>query len=271
MTKYNINDKILTMPEDDYHAETKNGTYLSSHMLADFRTCPDFYQRKLAGQVAEKPSTAYALGSAAHKLILEGNIAFDNAYLVSSGPKNPKTGLPFGRQTKAYAEWLEGQLKPIISPTEMEWLEKLRTAVRLNDRASDLLSQGQPEGVIRATYEGIPCQIRMDWFNPEYGIVDLKTASNLDWFDADIRRYGYIFQMAFYRAVLREATGYTVPVSIVAVEKDEPFRAGVWTLAPDVLDEAERINTAAIKRLLRCRETGNWPTGFEQPRIVSSL
>lgn len=39
--------------------------------------------------------------------------------------------------------------------------------------------------------------------------------------------------MAFYRAVLREATGETVPIHLVAVEKNEPFSTGVWELSGD--------------------------------------
>lgn len=47
----------------------------------------------------------------------------------------------------------------------------------------------------------------MDWFSCEYGIVDPKTGDSLKWFEADCRRFGYIYQMAFYRAVLRESIG----------------------------------------------------------------
>lgn len=262
---------LLSIPEDDYHAASKRGEFLSSHMLGDFRNCPEYYHRKIQGEVPEKPSTAYALGSAAHKLILEGNIAFAEAYTVANGPINEKTKQPYGRNTKAYSEWLEHQEKPVLSPQEHEWLERLRKAVMSHKAAAKRLEQGTAEGVLRANLLGMPCQIRIDWFSPEFGIVDLKTAADLDWFESDIRSYGYIFQLAFYRAVVREATGITVPVSIIAVEKNEPFRAGVWELSPAVLDEAERINNAAIDRLLTYWKTNTWPTGFEEPRVVTTL
>ena len=67
-----------------------------------------------------------------------------------------------------------------------------------------LLEYGEPEGVVRADYCGMPCQIRMDWFEPHHGIVDLKTCDDLTWFEADARRYGYAHQLAFYRAVLAQ-------------------------------------------------------------------
>jgi hypothetical protein len=62
--------------------------------------------------------------------------------------------------------------------------------VRANGLAVDLLSEGVPEGVVRAEYCGVPCQSRMDWFDPHRGIADLKTCDDLMWFEADARRYG---------------------------------------------------------------------------------
>ena len=105
MTSFDVLEKLAVVPEADYHAASRKGTWLSSHLLADFRRCPEFYHRKVTVGVVEKPSRAYALGRAAHKLILEGEQAFREDYTVSDGPTNPKTGQPYGKLTKAYAEW----------------------------------------------------------------------------------------------------------------------------------------------------------------------
>ena len=43
-----------------------------------------------------------------------------------------------------------------------------------------------------------------------------------------------------------------------AVEKREPFRCGVWQIAPNVLDQAQGENEEAMRDLKRCRETGDW-------------
>ena len=82
---------------------------MSSHLLATFRESPELYRRKTHGEIAEAESPALALGRAAHCLILEGKAAFDEQYVVADGPVNPKTGEPFGKATKAYAEWLFSQ------------------------------------------------------------------------------------------------------------------------------------------------------------------
>ena len=64
--------KFLTIPADEYHAASRSGQYMSSHLLADFRESPELYRRKTNGEIAEAEGPALALGRAAHCLILEG-------------------------------------------------------------------------------------------------------------------------------------------------------------------------------------------------------
>jgi len=87
----------------------------------------------------------------------------------------------------------------------------------------------------------------------------------------DIRAFGYLHQVSFYRALVAEASGQILPVHIVAVEKREPFRCGVWQVAPKVLDQAQIENEEAMADLRRCRETGNWFTRFESLRLIDRM
>ena len=41
--------------------------------------------------------------------------------------------------------------------------------------------------------------------------------------------------------------------------------------ASDVLDAAEKVNEAAIKRLRECRATNEWPTLFEGIRTINEM
>jgi len=266
-----MNIPIIQIPSVEYHAESRNGRYLSSHLLADFRQSPELYHREVSGEIAQTESPALALGRAAHCLTLEGRAAFDEQYIVSDGPVNAKTNEPFGKSTKAYAEWLASQTKEVIGTREFGFITKLQKSVWLHDAASELLANGSAEGVIRTEYCGVPCQIRMDWFSPEHGLVDLKTCDSLKWFESDCRRYGYIFQLSFYHAIIREVSGESVPVYLIATEKNEPFATGVWHLSDEVLTQAEEINTAALARYRKCLKTDAWPTGYEEVRIISNL
>ena len=261
---------FIHVPAEEYHADARAGKFLSSHLLGDFRRSPALYHKKVTGEIPPSDSPALALGRAAHTLILEGRAAFDEEFRVSNGPLNPKTGEAYGRLTKAYREWADEQTRAVVSERDFGFLVKLQKSVWLHKAASELLTEGFAEGVVRRGYRGVPCQIRCDWMCPA-GLVDLKTCDSLDYFEGAARALGYVHQMAFYRAILREATGETLPVHFIAVEKSEPLRCGVWRLADAVLDEAERQNESAIARLLECRRTDTWPTGFEEVRLFIEL
>ena len=103
--------------------------------------------------------------------------------------------------------------------------------------------------------------------------MDLKTCDTLTFFEMSARGYGYIHQMAFYRAVLGQVTGNLaeIPVHIIAVEKQEPYRCGVWRLAPDLLRHAQKENEQAMERLKRCQATDTWPSGYESVRTFDYL
>lgn len=262
---------IVNETANEYHARSRSGEFMSSHLLADFRKSPALYRKKILGQVEEIDSPAFALGRAAHSLVLEGRNAFDQDFVVADGPTNPKTGEAFGKTTKAYTQWLCDQDREVISGKNYGFIIKLQSSVLLHSAALELLVGGCAEGVVRAEYCGVPCQIRMDWYSSKFGLVDFKTCDELQWFEADARRFGYVYQLAFYRSIIKIATGLDVPVHIIAVEKKEPFSTGVWLITPEVLDMADYTNKAALERYKGCCHSGAWPTGFEEVRLIDTV
>ena len=97
---------LIREPAEVYHEKAKD--YLSSYQLGDFRKCPLLYHRKRLGNIVEEERPAYTVGRAAHTLILEGLDRFEEDFAVG-GPINPKTGQPFGANTKTWSEWEIGR------------------------------------------------------------------------------------------------------------------------------------------------------------------
>lgn len=256
---------VIREPAEVYHAQA--GKYLSSHLLAEFRRNPLLFHKKELGLVQDQDRPAYVLGRAAHVLILEGREAYEQAYAFG-GPINPKTGQPFGSRTKAFQDWAQEQGKPVLDDEQAALIESLNVSVRAHPHAAALLANGIAEGVIRAEFCGLPCQARLDWLNPERGIVDLKTCDNLDWLQMDARSYGYAHQLAFYRSLASTVTGERLPVYLIAVEKREPLRTGVWRLSEEVLGLAQKENEEGIAHLIACREKDEWLTGYEDIRTL---
>jgi hypothetical protein len=252
-------------PSEVYHAKSKD--YLSSHQLIEFMRCPFLYQKRRAGLIAESEPSAFLIGRAVHCRVLEGLDAYESQFAIG-GPVNPATGKPFGIATKKFIEWQDSQRKPVISFERAELITAINSGVRLNRWANELLANGKAEGVVRAEYCGEQCQIRIDWLNPEFGIVDLKTCDDLTWFESDTRRFHYHHQLAFYQNVLDQKIGQLVPVYIIAVEKKEPYRCGVWQLSSETLLLARVDIESAIDRFKIARNTDEWITGYEELRII---
>jgi len=263
-------DFLIREPEGAYRAMARD--LLTSHQLADFRKCPSLYHKKKLGLIADEDRPAYLVGRAVHAMILEGDDEFYKRY-ASGGPVNPRTGKPFGSATQAYTDWKEEQAAKGLQCLTAEQhllVADIAEGVRSHPHVRELLVKGVPEGVVRTEYRGMACQSRIDWFHPEFGILDLKTADSLDYFEADARRYGYAHQLAFYRSVAERVTGVSFPVRMVAVEKRQPFRCGVWLVSEQTLAYCQQENEAAIERLKVCEKSGVWPTGFEEPLVFDA-
>jgi hypothetical protein len=261
-------DFLLREPAEVYHARSKE--HLTSHGLADFRENPFLYRKRQLGLVVEEDRPAFQVGRAAHTLILEGRDAYRRQYAFG-GPTNPATGKLFDSRSKAYQEWAERQAKPVLTDRQAALIEELAAAVQRHPITGELLAEGVPEGVVRRDYCGVPCQARLDWLNPAKGLVDLKTCDHLKYLEADARSFGYLHQLAFYRALLALETGEILPVYLIAVEKREPYRCGVWRIDPNVLAVAQQDNEAALDRLVRCRQQDHWPTGYEELRVFDHI
>ncbi len=258
---------LIREPADVYHG--KRGRFVTSHALAEFRACPALFHKKQLGLVPDVDTMAFQTGRGAHSLILEGRDRFEASFAMG-GPVNPRTGLPFGSGTKAFTEWADAMGKPALSDDQVALIEQMNAAVREHIFARELLAEGVAEGVVRVTFRGHECQARLDWINPApgRGIVDLKTADDLSAFEYDARRYGYAHQLAFYRTLVAAVCGRILPVYLIAVEKREPFRCGVWLIDGAVLDQAQTENDLAMEELTRCQRFDVWPTRYEELRLL---
>lgn len=232
---------IVQVSEADYDAGRNK--FMGAHLLDVFADSPRLCQWKMAGLIPSSDSPALAFGRAAHKLILEGDEAFRKSYEVADGPINSRTGKPFGTDTQAYMTWYQevrATGREIISQAQYDVLGLMLDSLSECPKANQYLAQGQPEVAIRGKLYGVQCQSRLDWWDSQAGVLlDLKTCDNIDSFSRDLFFRGYDRQMAFYRKMLQGTGVEKVSVRILAMEKKEPYRCGIFKLIPATLDTAE--------------------------------
>ena len=265
-----LDEILIEEPEEEYHS--KAGKYLSSHLLGTFRHCPRLYKLIVDGKFKRPDSPAFVIGSAVHTIVLEGEETYLAQY-TSGNPINPTTGEPYGEKTKTYATWAElvkeQGLKPISKNDEL-LIQRLALSVSMHVEAQRLLeSAPYRERVVRTICLGLDCQSRLDSFGTGPGIVDLKSCQNLDKLIYQARDFGYIRQLSFYRMVLRAAGIDTSSAHLIGVEKQYPYRCGVWKIPESDLDLEEESNQQYMKELQKCQEEDFWPTRYEDIRILS--
>lgn len=255
-------DWLLTEPSDVYHA--KSAQYMTSHGLRLFARCPRTFHLRQTGQLPQPEDTkAYTIGRAAHVLILEGRQRYEADFAIG-GPINPKTGNPYGEQTKAFAEWVEQQAKAVLSDSMAATVEEMAASVRGKFPRFGRLGEGVAEGVVRGELRGVLCQARIDWTDSNT-LAELKTCNDLDYFESDLETYGYPQQVVFYASMMP----HLPTIGIAAVEKSPPYRCGTWRLSDArVAREQERI-FQLLDEYKNNVAAGSWFDRYQEERVIS--
>ena len=244
---------------------------LSATRLAAFRKCEALF---LLDDEREE-TAAQLVGKAAHCLVLEGRAAYEARY-AEEGPINPKTEAPYGADTKACQEWQKATGKEVLGYKNAAVVEAMAESVKAHAEAQRLLEWGSPELWIEARVHGVDAHGRIDWLTGQAQLViaEYKTCEDLDNFESDARRFGYIHQTAFYRSMLASKEGLDpleIQCSFIVSEKSKLRRCGVWHIGQGVLGQAQLENEAAIDRLKVCWQRREFRTGFEAVRSFDWL
>ena len=261
----------------DYHLEAGNGIddgkYLGSHILIDYINNQKLWKRKYIDKAIEfKESEALKKGTAIHRCVLEKGADFIKDYTVGY-PKHEVKGVmqEYGADTKFVKEWMESlpKDKPFISTIEMVEILHINAIVEADEWANDAIKNGVNERTIKAKYEGIDCHIRIDCFNPKYGIIDLKKTRSASNFLRDADKFGYWFQAGFYTKIFEIATGEKSPFYWVVTEDVEPFELVKYELERSHIEYAQRLVESAILEFKESIKNNCFLTGREGLQIAS--
>ena len=204
---------------------------------------------KSALELPREEKAAWDLGTTAHALILgKGAEQIE----VESFPNF---------MTKAAKEWRDGVYAEGKTPMLTKDYAKARAiADALPAYARDLFTGGQAEvSMLWQHPSGLWLRGQMDYYG--HAIVDLKTMADASkWgFERAVHKLRYYFQAAWYRRLVKELTGETLPYLIVGIETAAPHLTRVMEVTDDYLAIGERDMDRAIALYLECTESGVWP------------
>ena len=206
-----------------------------------------------------KETSAFALGSAVHALVLE-----PEKNLVLRGPEDRR-----GNKWKEaqLAADLDGQI--LLPEAEFDLAARIADAAKAHPVAAmyladkTFIAEASFFGIDAATGTEIKC--RPDGYLPDYGIVfDLKTTTDAspDGFPRELRKYAYDLQAAFYLRALR-AAGYKADTFIfIAVEKEAPHAVGLHELTDRYLEHADMVVTQTLQKISNAISVSDFTTGW---------
>jgi hypothetical protein len=240
-----------TLSNLEYHAHP---AISSSDVKAVYKTSLAHWRGK-----ARKPSSAFAMGSAVHALVLE-----PEKKLVRRGPEDRRGD-----------KWKNAQLKAdldnviLLTEGDFDLAARIADAVKAHPVAAMYLAD--PTFVAEASFfgidpvTGIEIKCRPDGYLPEAGLVfDVKTTTDAspDGFPRELRKYAYDVQAAFYLRALRSAGYKADTFMFIAVEKEAPFAVGVHALTDRYLDHADQVVTYTLQKISNATAVSDFTTGW---------
>lgn len=220
---------------------------------------PAHYQAALKSKLI--PTPAMEMGTALHALSLDGEDAFNGAYI-----KKPD-GIRLN--TKEGREWKEGvgRKKVLASGGKDDpWGSVLGMAKSLerlawfDPKQEDYIKHNEVS--IYWEEHGVNCKARLDRVLIEDGIVlDLKTTDSVDpeLFTKKVVSLGYDFQAAYYARAAEVAYGKPFKFIFVAVERKAPYTVDLFEVTPDMMQEGLYKVEKALKIYAECNASGEWP------------
>lgn len=261
--------------DEDYNGEDVGGNYAT----ADFLARENFYKNQETKEIPSNILTAENYFSPENQLKYMGASQF-KAFLACPAAalaeihgeyrQEESTALLVGSYVDAYFEGTldlfkskhpalfkrDGGLK-----SDYVQAEQIIQRIERDEMMMRYLS-GQKQVIMTGEIEGVPFKIKIDSFHLGKAIVDQKVMKDFEsiWNPAEGRRlpywqnWGYDFQGAIYREIVRQNTGDTLPFFIAGATKQKVTRLEIGQIAPERLNycldivkhEAPRF--AAMKR-----------------------
>ena len=202
-----------------------------------------------------KETTAMVVGSAAHTLVFEPQLA-DTVWQWD--------GRRAGKEYNAFKESADAAGAMVLNTAEYDKVHRMAEAVRANSAAAELLSGTlvcEASVLTQDALTGVEMRARPDGWRTDIAcLLDLKTTidPSPEGFAKQAANFGYHIQESFYRRAL-ELDGHEVDRFIfIAVGKDAPYKVGIYELDAESLNEGDAAVQYALEQYAIAQANDEW-------------
>ena len=249
--------KIVHESNSEYHGNT---SAISKSRLSKMSICPRYF--KWCEDNPQEPTEDLVVGSAFHKLVLEGE-TFGQEFVVM-----PQIDRRTNNGKALYNEFMtQIGTRHVITAEQYNMITGMANSISC-DKYANVLLNGEREVSMYYTDEltGIECKVRPDCYKvigDKVIITDLKSCRSAvgESFMKDIVNYSYDLQAYMYRLGVSKVLG--VPIEnvsfvFVPIEKKEPYLMAMYEVTQDIFDRGEMLYRKYLGELKYCRDTNNW-------------
>ena len=217
----------MNLTEATYYGAEANRSYFSVSQFKDFLKCPAMAMAKINGEYVPEKSRALLLGSLVDEM-LTGTAESQEEFLAENRDELfKKNGDPYADVAQA-----------------METVERVRNQPLMMHYLS-----GEHQVIMTGEIEGVPFKIKMDSFDPEEYITDMKYMASLrspNLFTPMIEYWGYDLQAACYQEIVYQNTGKRLPFFFDVATKEKPAHLAVGQISQWNIDKAMETVRANI-------------------------
>ncbi len=235
----------MKLNTNNYYGKNANKEYMSVSQYKEFNKCEACAMAQIKG-IYEKPKTsALFFGSFVDELLTgtrKSQIKFiseniDELFQKSSKFSKVARSDILAFVTENFKDLFQADNKPYA-----EIVQAVETVARV--KKQPLMMQhlsGKHQKIMTGEIAGVPFKIKMDAYQPDKMIVDLKYMASLrspNMFEPMVKYWGYDIQGAIYQEIVRQNTGKRLPFYLNIATKEKPSHLCIAEIMQYDLDEA---------------------------------
>lgn len=228
----------------------------------------------------ESDADHFAVGRAAHDLLLLGGDWEDRYYVLPEGFSRAKTK-QFAEEIAA-ADYAKSKGKTLIKASDMELVKRIADKISESADARNALLRGVPEMTLvwQDELTGVWLRARPDFLPftcmegaPVRVVTDLKfmagTHCSPRGFSKAIDNFGYHISAAHYGEGIKQIYGkYPTHWLHIVIEKDPPHTVSLYELPAEDIERGRNLMRQAINVFAQCLKRNEWPGYADKPMQV---
>lgn len=239
----------MKLTEANYYSQKANQAYFSVSQFKAFQKCPAAAMAELRGEFTQPKGRALILGSYFDEMLTgtpNSQAKFIAENYTELFQKSSKMVSILGKlkNDKERKDFLSGLTnifctdnRPFADVVQAnETLERFRQQPRMMHYIS-----GKHQVIMTGEIEGVPFKIKMDSFDPNEFICDLKYTASLrspNLFTPLIEYWGYDKQAAVYQEIVRQNIGKRLPFFFDVATKESPAHLALGEINQYNIDKA---------------------------------